>query len=83
MNENISHNFISESSNERYSKSQLDEILNKTMDFKKSQEDFLRVKQENARVRFEIEKHKHEAKRYNKMQLEIEHLTFKLSKVLL
>ena len=53
------------------------------MDFKKSQEDFLRVKQENARVRFEIEKHKHEAKRYNKMQLEIEHLTSKLGNVTL
>jgi hypothetical protein len=81
--EKIPQNHISESPNERFSKSQFDEILDKTVDFKKAQADFLRVKQENARLRFEIEKHKLEEERYDKMQLEIQHLTSKLSKVML
>ena len=81
LNGKTSQNHSSESPNERFSKSQFDEILDKTLDFRKAQEDFLRVKQENARLRFEIEKHKLEEERYNKMQLEIEHLTSKLSKV--
>jgi predicted RNase H-like nuclease (RuvC/YqgF family) len=58
-----------------------DEFLDKTLDFRKAQADFLRVKQENARLRFEIEKHKLEEERYNKMQLEIQHLTSKLNKM--
>lgn len=81
LNEKISHNYHSDLANERFSKSQFDEILDKTLDFKKAQEDFLRVKQENARLKFEIEKHKHEEERFNKLQLEIEHLTCKLSKM--
>ena len=83
MNEQIPQNYISEGPKERFSKSQFDEILDKTLDFRKAQADFLRVKQENARLRFEIEQHKHEEERYDKMQLEIEHLTSKLSKVML
>jgi len=36
---------------------------------------------ENAQLRFEIEKQKYEEERYTKLQLEIEHLTCKLSKM--
>ena len=81
LNERITKNDMSEYTNKSFTKSRFDEILDKTMDFENAQEDFLRVKQENARLRFEIEKHKHEEKRYNKLQDEIEHLTSKLSKV--
>jgi hypothetical protein len=81
LNEKISKNHISEIPNSNFSNSQLDVILDKTLDFRKAQEDFLRVKQENARLRFEIEKHKYEEERYNKFQLEIEHLTCKLNKM--
>ena len=83
LHEKILQNHVSELTNARLSNSQFDEILDKTLDFKKAQEDFLRVKQENARLRFEIEKHKHEEERYNKFQMEIEHLTSKLNKVIL
>ena len=81
LNEKVSRNFVAENPNANLSNSQLDVILDKTLDFKRAQEDFLRVKQENARLRFEIEKHKYEEERYNKFQLEIEHLTCKLNKV--
>ena len=73
----IGHHYSSEG----LTKSQFDQILDKTLDFRKAQEDYLRVKQENARLRMEIEKQKHEEERYNKLHLEIEYLTGKLSKV--
>ena len=81
LNDRTGLSFISEYTQESFSKSQFDEILEKTLDFRKAQEDYLRVKQENARLKFEIEKQKHEEERYKKLQLEIEQLTSKLSKV--
>ena len=81
LNDRTGLSFISEYSQEGLSKSQVDEILDKTLDFRKAQEDYLRVKQENARLRFEIEKQKHEEERYKKLHLEIEQLTSKLNKV--
>ena len=81
LNDNTGQSFMSEYSHRSLPKSQFDEILDKTLDFRKAQEDYLKVKQENARLRFEIEKQKFEEERYRKLQLEIEHLTCKLSKV--
>ena len=52
----IGHHYSSDG----LTKSQFDQILDKTLDFRKAQEDYLRVKQENARLRMEIEKQKHE-----------------------
>ena len=41
----------------------------------------MRIKQENLRLKYEIEKHKLDEDRYSKLQYEVEHLTGKLHKV--
>jgi len=46
-----------------------------------AKEEFMRIKQENLRLKYEIEKHKLDEDRYSKLQYEVEHLTGKLHKM--
>jgi len=46
-----------------------------------AKEEFMKIKQENWRLKYEIEKQKQDEDRYSKLQYEVEHLTGKLQKM--
>lgn len=78
LNKKKSKSYLSDNPVER---PHFDDILDQTLDYQKVQEEFIRVKHENSRLKFEIEKQKHEEDRFNKLQMEIDQLTCKLRKM--
>ena len=59
----------------------LTQMLQQNEDLRRAKEEFMKMKQENLRLKYQIEKQKLEEERYQKLQYEVEHLTNRLHKV--
>ena len=68
-------------SREDGSMARLSQMLQQNEDLRRAKEEFMKMKQENLRLKYQIEKQKLEEERYQKLQYEVEHLTNRLHKV--